>query len=597
MNKKWRLTLKDFTDVVQDNSLSRWPRFWHWMNRIWTFISTVVDYIRSSFITKMILVSWILLAGAVIISGGASYLVAMPALEDEIEFTGKTTVTIFASTNILLFEEEGGATELQLYLDNIMEADVDDRIVEALVFDKQLKVLARKDKNKINEYGVAKKWKHLKSISKLHVINEEEKSFLTIAAPVAYSEDTDPVGYVVFIFSQTPVEHAKAKIIRQTIILLGLMILLGGAYIGWIMYRRLSPVRKVTEAFEAMNKGNFNVEVKVPKGDDEIAKLAMAAKKHQGIQRRVRKYTHPACQQIVEGKIPEEPREKSLIHVFIDIVDFTKRTRLYPIEETAKELNTFFDLFELWARRFGGIPMNYMGDGIYYVFGLMKKEAIDLVDAQQAFMCMIGVQLFFNTYAYLQKDRQNKFPIVCRIGISTGKALVARVGSSYMAMGDSVNYAARLQGKSNPGKIACENHVQLNAAWPLKEGEEKELPKKELVKDRAKWKRRYAVTERPYMMRVKGYGQKRLPIFHVKGLVDSADNERLRKHLQEFVENPETLSILKRALSPEDLEAFKVHLADQLSVERLLLQDPEPEWFIPEEKKWEGKANGDNEEE
>ncbi len=106
------------------------------------------------------------------------------------------------------------------------------------------------------------------------------------------------------------------------------------------------------------------------------------------------------------------------------------------------------------VEEFGGVIQAYMGDGICAYFGIPAAHEDDPERAARAALRIIGVA---SGYAAEVEDAWGIQGFNVRVGLNSGPAAVGVVGGEdeqTVALGDTTNVAARLQGAAEPGTIA-----------------------------------------------------------------------------------------------------------------------------------------------
>ena len=111
-----------------------------------------------------------------------------------------------------------------------------------------------------------------------------------------------------------------------------------------------------------------------------------------------------------------------------------------------------------------GTIAQLLGDGVLAFFGAPITHEDDPIRAVHA---ALDIQQAIGQYADELKGYVDNFQL--RIGLNTGTVVVGNVGSDlhmeYLAIGDAVNLAARLQSAAQPGKILIsENTARLVSA-------------------------------------------------------------------------------------------------------------------------------------
>ena len=139
--------------------------------------------------------------------------------------------------------------------------------------------------------------------------------------------------------------------------------------------------------------------------------------------------------------------------LFADVVGSTKLGERLGSEQTKLVIGECVSRMSHAVERFGGVVQAYMGDGIAAFFGIPKAHEDDPERAARAALA-IGDEVHEYAEEVLKAWQVSDFSV--RIGINTGEAAVGLVGGALpqaVAMGDTTNVAARLQGVAAPGSI------------------------------------------------------------------------------------------------------------------------------------------------
>lgn len=133
--------------------------------------------------------------------------------------------------------------------------------------------------------------------------------------------------------------------------------------------------------------------------------------------------------------------------VFVDVVESTDLTMRLGPERMKRVLGDAFADLSALALEHGGTIEKYVGDEIFVIFGAPVAHADD---PERALRFGAGAVRWSHT-------DQRSIPLMVRVGIETGEALVdlEAIGSErqQMAVGGCVNVAARLRGEAEPGEV------------------------------------------------------------------------------------------------------------------------------------------------
>ena len=151
----------------------------------------------------------------------------------------------------------------------------------------------------------------------------------------------------------------------------------------------------------------------------------------------------------IEAK--DELRPVSVL--FADIVGSTPLAERLAPEDYAALIGGCIDRMCRAVEQFGGVIDAYMGDGIAAFFGF---PAATEDDADRAASAALSVVKAIDDYADEVRTNWTMPELKVRVGVNSGKVAVGVVGSAErhpVALGDTLNVAARLQGTAAPGTI------------------------------------------------------------------------------------------------------------------------------------------------
>lgn len=143
-----------------------------------------------------------------------------------------------------------------------------------------------------------------------------------------------------------------------------------------------------------------------------------------------------------------------------DLRGFTALSSKMPAQRLINLLNHYFEEMVAVISRYGGTVIEFLGDGIFVVFGA-PKEMPD--HATNAVKCAIGMQ---NAIKEVNKwTEENGYPeLAMGIGINTGSVVVGNIGSEnkmkYGCMGQTVNIAGRLESLTVGGQVLITDNTR-----------------------------------------------------------------------------------------------------------------------------------------
>jgi class 3 adenylate cyclase len=139
--------------------------------------------------------------------------------------------------------------------------------------------------------------------------------------------------------------------------------------------------------------------------------------------------------------------------LFADIVGSTPLAERLEPEDFTALIGGCVDRMCRAVERFGGVIDAYMGDGIAAFFGF---PAATEDDADRAAGAALSVVEAIGTYAQEVRETWSLPDLNVRVGVNSGQVAIGVVGGAErhpVALGDTMNVAARLQGAAQPGTI------------------------------------------------------------------------------------------------------------------------------------------------
>lgn len=139
--------------------------------------------------------------------------------------------------------------------------------------------------------------------------------------------------------------------------------------------------------------------------------------------------------------------------LFCDLVGSTGLSRRLDPEELREIIRDYQALAAEAVERFEGYVAQYLGDGVLVYFGYPRAHEDDAERAVRA-----GLEVAAGMDVIDQRWRERAAtPLAVRIGIHTGLVLIDDLGggarTERLALGDTPNLAARLQGLGPPGGV------------------------------------------------------------------------------------------------------------------------------------------------
>jgi class 3 adenylate cyclase/tetratricopeptide (TPR) repeat protein len=170
-------------------------------------------------------------------------------------------------------------------------------------------------------------------------------------------------------------------------------------------------------------------------------------------------YTPPLTEKIRSARAEIEGERKQITVLFADVAGFTAMSERLDPEECHAIMRRCFDLMLEEVHRYEGTVSQFLGDGMLALFGAPIAHEDH---AQRAVRAALGIQQALGDY---QRELRDSRGIVfrVRIGLNSGPVVVVSVGvdltMDYLAVGDTVNLAARVQALAEPGAVVISEHT------------------------------------------------------------------------------------------------------------------------------------------
>jgi predicted ATPase/class 3 adenylate cyclase len=176
----------------------------------------------------------------------------------------------------------------------------------------------------------------------------------------------------------------------------------------------------------------------------------------------VRAAVTPSAQQGDTAVSPERPwagrdrpeaERRQLTVLFCDLVDSTALASQLDPEEWREVVRAYQEVCAKVIADFEGHIAQYLGDGLLVYFGYPQAHEDDALRAVHVGLGMVEAVGQLNT----RLDQDKGIQLAVRIGIDTGLVVVGEMGGSgrheQLALGDTPNVAARLQGIAAPDTV------------------------------------------------------------------------------------------------------------------------------------------------
>ena len=155
---------------------------------------------------------------------------------------------------------------------------------------------------------------------------------------------------------------------------------------------------------------------------------------------------------------PEAPagERRQLTVMFCDLVGSTALSEQLDPEELQTVVRTYQEVSAQVIERYEGYIAQYLGDGLLVYFGYPTAHEDDAARAIRA-----GLEIIT---ALDQARSQFPQPVQVRVGIHTGPVVVGQMGGGsrheQLALGETPNIAARVQGQAQPGEVVISAATQ-----------------------------------------------------------------------------------------------------------------------------------------
>ncbi|HLO84417.1 MAG TPA: adenylate/guanylate cyclase domain-containing protein [Nostocaceae cyanobacterium] len=151
-----------------------------------------------------------------------------------------------------------------------------------------------------------------------------------------------------------------------------------------------------------------------------------------------------------------------------DVRGFSALSEELPPEQVVNILNMYLGVMTEVINQYKGTINEFMGDGIFVLFGAPISRPDD---SRRAIACAVAMQLAMEQVN--AKNRQLNLPILeMGIGINTGEVVAGNIGSQkraqYTVIGSHVNLAARVESYTVGGQILISEYTWQDADIELR---------------------------------------------------------------------------------------------------------------------------------
>ncbi len=153
------------------------------------------------------------------------------------------------------------------------------------------------------------------------------------------------------------------------------------------------------------------------------------------------------------GHAGPDAERRQLTVLFCDLVDSTALASRLDPEEWREVVRAYQATCAEVILRYEGHIAQYLGDGLLIYFGFPHAHEDDAQRAVQAGLGILEAMETLNT----RLERDKRLRLAIRVGIHTGQVVVGEMGGrgrqEQLALGDTPNIAARLQGLAAPDTV------------------------------------------------------------------------------------------------------------------------------------------------
>ena len=235
------------------------------------------------------------------------------------------------------------------------------------------------------------------------------------------------------------------------------------AAVALVAARRLSgPIIATQRALDTIARGDYSVRVAVDRTDEigELQRLvnrvAEELSRREKMKDLMGKYMSKQVAEHVmanAGDLALGGVRREVSVLFADVRGFTSYSEKHSAEDVTRTLNEYFQVVVEVIAAHEGVLDKFIGDGIMVVFGAPAPQPDH---ALRAVLTGLEMQAALNSLN-LKRAQRGDDPIAIGIGVNTGIVVSGNLGSiermEFTVIGDTVNLAARLEGRAAQGQV------------------------------------------------------------------------------------------------------------------------------------------------
>lgn len=270
-----------------------------------------------------------------------------------------------------------------------------------------------------------------------------------------FDDNNNVVGLIEIGKDNTAFEIQNQKLIQRILTNVIILILISVLIVFLVLYYILVSLRKLKDGTQLIEKGIWEIKVKI-ETRDEIEDLAFSFNK---MVEHINKYLNEITdlnkvyfkfvpeeflkflnkKNIVDIKLGDQVQKEMTI-MFQDIVGFTKISEKLTPEENFNFLNSYLSVIGPIIRKHNGFIDKYIGDGIMALFPNQVDEAINA-----------AIEIERTIIEFNKEIKSKNFPdIDVRVGLHKGPLMLGILGEEQRVdstvISDNVNLASRLEG-------------------------------------------------------------------------------------------------------------------------------------------------------
>jgi class 3 adenylate cyclase len=235
------------------------------------------------------------------------------------------------------------------------------------------------------------------------------------------------------------------------------------AAVALVAARRLSrPIIATQHALDTIARGDYSARVAVDRTDEigELQRLtnhvAEELSRREKMKALMGKYMSKQVAEHVmanAGDLALGGVRREVSVLFADVRGFTSYSEKHSAEDVTRTLNEYFQVVVEVIAAHEGVLDKFIGDGIMVVFGAPAPQPDH---ALRAVLTGLEMQAALNSLN-LKRAQRGDDPIAIGIGVNTGIVVSGNLGSiermEFTVIGDTVNLAARLEGRAAQGQV------------------------------------------------------------------------------------------------------------------------------------------------